>query len=92
MRLPILLRRSHPSLRMTNVSVMTQQLIIMETFVPIMNLRCIADNQLLPMSLMLLYNAAYVEVDLQATLDLKIGDMLKKSHSQNYQNQKQIYV
>jgi len=77
---------------MTNVSVMTQQLIIMETFVPIMNLRCIADNQLLPMSLMLLYNAAYVEVDLQATLDLKIGDMLKKSHSQNYQNQKQIYV
>ena len=74
------------------MSVMTQQLIIMETFVPIMNLRCIADNQLLPMSLMLLYNAAYVEVDLQATLDLKIGDILKKSHSQNYQNQKQIYV
>lgn len=79
------------------MSVINQQLMNKDTFVPLMIARAklmqknIVDN-LIPMSLMLLYNAAYVEVDLQATLDLKIGDMLKKSHSQNYQNQKQIYV
>lgn len=49
-------------------------------------------DHMIPKSLMLLYNAADAEEDLQATLDLKIGDMLKKSHSQNYHNQKQIYV
>jgi len=50
-------------------------------------------EHLILMNLMLLYNAANVVGDLQATWDQKIGEMLKKkSHNQKNHNQKQIYV